>query len=372
MFNLKEEVSQRVNKAQLEMAKVNLDILFIVGRENLIYFTGNTELECMALIIPQEGDPVGVTLWLDVEYLKENSGLTNITGYVFPRQDLVSRAVEVVKSMGLNRPRIGFEKYFVDFIVYQGLRAAFSEQNFVNATELIYRIRSVKSTYELERIRRASEIVVKGMRAAITAVRPGITELDILAEAEYAMLKAGSSGSPFRPQVVSGERALLTHPTTSTKAIQPNEPVVIHLGASFEGYCSKMCRTIANGTISTEQAKTYELLGEAQDRAFEALRPGVRACKVHEIARAVFEREGLAKYYPDISGYGIGLRQSEFFPLIGVGHEEIIEENMVVDLLLGTLYKKTLGGPRLTDVVQVCYNGVKILTNFTRDLYVLK
>ncbi len=74
-----------------------------------------------------------------------------------------------------------------------------------------------------ELIRRASEAACKGMAATMNALRPGISELEVLAEAEYAMLRAGSWGSPFRPQVVSGYRALLAHPRASSKLIEEGE-----------------------------------------------------------------------------------------------------------------------------------------------------
>ena len=125
----------------------------------------------------------------------------------------------------------------------------FANANFIGAGDLFYRLRSVKEPEELDLIRRASEAVCKGMDAAMKAVRPGAAELDVLAEAEYAMLRAGSEGSSFRPQVVSGERTLLAHPTASSKLIREGEVVVVHLGATCEGYCAKMARTAAVGVI---------------------------------------------------------------------------------------------------------------------------
>lgn len=112
MFDLKEEISGRIKRTQEAIKSANLDMLFIVGRENLIYFTGSTQMECVALVIPREGEAAAVTLWLDVEYLRENSAIPNIEGYLFPTQDLVTKTVEVMKGYGFQKPRIGFEKYF--------------------------------------------------------------------------------------------------------------------------------------------------------------------------------------------------------------------------------------------------------------------
>ncbi|KKM11417.1 proline dipeptidase [Clostridiales bacterium PH28_bin88] len=360
----------RIKRAQVAINEANIDMLFIVGRENLIYFTGSTQMECMALVIPRKGEATAVTLWLDVEYLRENSAIPHVKGYFFPAQNLVSKTIEVMKGYGFTKPRIGFEKYFVEFGVYEGLRKAFPEEDFVNATELIYRLRSVKSPHEIELIRRASEMACKGMEAAVRAVKPGVTELEVLAEAEYAMLKAGSGGSSFRMQVTSGERALLTHPCASQKKLVAGEAVVIHLGATCEGYCSKMCRTVAMGNIPEEQAKTYQLLLEAQDRAIAALKPGVHAWEVDAAAREVVAEAGFEKHYLDFVGYGVGLRQSEFYPIIGKGRQETIEKDMVVDVLLPTVYKKGAGGPRVTDVIHVSQDGPRILTGYPRDLII--
>lgn len=58
MFDLKVETSERIKRAQATLWAADLDMLFIVGRENLIYFTGSTQLEAIALIIPKKGRPV--------------------------------------------------------------------------------------------------------------------------------------------------------------------------------------------------------------------------------------------------------------------------------------------------------------------------
>jgi len=361
------DVQGRIARAREAVREAGLDLLLAVNRENLIYFTGLCEIECMAVLIPREGEACAVTLWLDAPYVRKRSGLTT-HGYVFPRERLVDKVVELIRRLGLTRPKIGFERYFVDFAVYEGLRTSFPEAIFAGAGDLFYRLRSVKDEEEVRSIRRAGEAVCCGMAAAVKAVRPGVRELDILAEAEYAMLKAGSHGSPFRPQVVSGERTLLTHPAATGRKVSPGEIVVIHLGATWEGYCAKMCRTVAVGEIPPGQARVYELLLEAQRRAIEALRPGVASGEVDRAARAVVEAAGYGDRFLDQIGYGVGLRQSEFYPVIGKGRPEIIAAGTVVDLLLPTVYVPGIGGPRVTDVVCVGDGGNEILTGFPREL----
>ncbi len=364
---MENKLIRRVKKIQNLMAKKNLDILVVSNRENLIYFTGLTQIECMAVLIPLEGDPCVITLWLDVDYVEQESGLKTF-GYLCPEESLSSKVVERIRAYGFHDPRIGFERYFVPFEFYHVLRQNFRESNFVDAADLFYRVRSVKEPDEVEMIRRAAIAVCKGMDAAIKTIKPGISELDVLAEAEYAMLKEGSTGLPYRPQIVSGNRCLLTHPHASRKLIEEDEIVVAHFGATCDGYCAKMCRTIAVGRISSAQEMVFNLLLEAQEKAIATLRPGSRSWEVDEAARGVIRKAGFEEYYLDVIGYGVGLRQSEFYPIIGKERQDIIEVGMIVDLILPTIYRKDIGGPRVTDVIYVGEQENEILTDYPRKL----
>jgi Xaa-Pro aminopeptidase len=360
-------VQKRIAKAQAMMPELGLDILLVNNRENLIYFTGLTQIECQAILIPREGEACTITLWLDAGYVRSETGLATY-GYEFPRESLVDKCIERIKAFGYASPRIGFERYFVAFSVYDGLRKAFSEANFRGAADLFYRIRAIKDDTELQWMRQAGEIVARGMEAAAKSVRAGVSEIDVLAEAEYAMLKAGSDGSPFRPQVVSGERALLTHPCATEKKIEAGEIVVIHLGATRHGYCAKMCRTSAVGEVAPGYREVHELLLRAQCAAIQALRPGVSSNDVDAAARAMVIAAGMEEQYLDVTGYGVGIRQSEFYPIIGKGRSEKIEAGMVVDLLLPTIYRKHGGGPRITDCIYVGHEENEILTRFPRQM----
>ncbi len=161
---------------------------------------------------------------------------------------------------------------------------------------------------------------------------------------------------------------MLAHPTASRKKIAPGEAVVIHLGSTWEGYCAKMCRTVALGKIPSKQEETYHLLLKAQQKAIAALRPGAKSEEVDRAAREVIESAGYGNSFLTDIGYGVGLRQSEFYPIIGQGRSEVIEAGMVVDLLLPTIYRREIGGPRVTDVIAVGAERNEILTDYPREL----
>ena len=130
---------QRYEAAQKLMAEHDIDLLIVNNRENLIYFTGLTDIECLAILIPRTAPPFAVTLWLDVDFIRQETGLETY-GYFFPRGSLVDTMIERIKAYGKENPTIGFERYFVSFSVFDGLRNAFSEKKFVNASDLFYQI----------------------------------------------------------------------------------------------------------------------------------------------------------------------------------------------------------------------------------------
>jgi len=367
-------IQKRVKRFQkiLQESRDDIDVALFTRRENTIYFTGGiTQIECLAVIIPKEGDPAFITLWLDAPYLKKN-GIKNVFGYHFPSSNLGRKIVEVLtKELGLRNPdiNIGTERYFIDFPVYKELKRGFPNLKFVDLSEIIYKVRSIKESREIECIRKASKTLTKGMNAAVNSVEPGKSEVEVLAEAEYAMRKAGSEGSNFRMQVLAGsDRQLLTHPYASNYKIKNNQTVVIHLGATYRGYSSKMCRTVAVGRIPQKTKEIYDVLLEAQTAAIDALRSGTLASEVFSVAYEVVKKAGYENYFLDVIGYGVGLRQSEFYPIIKKDSNHTIEQNMVVDLLLPTIYLKKYGGPRVTDVIHVKAKGPKILTEYSREL----
>lgn len=363
------QYERRISNIQQELVSNGIDLMVFCDRENLIYYTGLTEIECMALIIPAAGEPISVTLWLDVPYMKKYSAVPDVRGYYFPENNLGKKIVEVIKDMGYNTPKIGFSKYFVEFSTYEALRNGLPEAEYINGTAISYKVRAIKDSEEIEFIKKASIIVSEGMRAAVDAIKPGMTEVEVLGEAEYAMRKSGSEGATFRMQVLTASRQLLTHPYASNTVIENNQTVVIHLGAAYKGYTSKMCRTVALGNdVNPESKIIYKIMVDAQQAAVEASKDGVSVKDVYNAAFKIIDFAGYRSFFIDDIGHGVGIRQSEFYPIIGRTRDFILKENMVIDLMFPTIYKKDVGGARVTDTILITNESPEILTNFTYDM----
>ena len=365
---MKPHLSRRINALQAEMTGAGLDAVVFADRENLIYYAGAVEIECMAAVIPASGEAILCCLWLDAAYVRECSSVENLLVYHFPTSNIGQTIVSAMRALNLKAPRVGFHKYFVEFGIFDAIRHAFPDMEFLPAMELTYRVRAIKDESELACLQQASDYLTVGMEAAVAAVRPGITEVAVLAEADYAMRKAGSEGATFRMQVLTHAKQMQAHGYAGNVVIENNQPVVIHLGSSCKGYAAKMCRTVALGNIAKETRHIYEVLKTAQEKAVAALVPGVCAAEIYELVHECVAAHGYGDMILDQIGYGVGIRQSEFFPVIGKGVPHIIARNMVVDLLLPTVFKPGVGGPRITDMIRVTETGGSFMTSFSRDL----
>ncbi|MDR2744469.1 MAG: Xaa-Pro peptidase family protein [Desulfovibrio sp.] len=365
---MKQCLAKRIARLQTEMRKSHMDAVIFADRENLVYYADTVEVECMAAVIPAAGEPVLCCLWLDAPYVKARSGANRIRAYKFPSAAVGPAIVGAMKELGLNDPVVGFHKYFVDFPVFDAVRSAFPGMQWRSAAEITYRVRSVKDAEEMARMTGACNYVDAGMRAAVDFLRPGVTEVAVLAEADYAMRKAGSEGASFRMQVLTWPKQLLAHPYAGNVVIEDNQPVVIHLGATCEGYTAKMGRTVFLGEVPEETVKIYNVLRDIQDRAVSACKPGMKSSEIYDYACLPLREAGYDKFFLAHLGYGVGIRQSEFYPVIGKGIDHVLEKDMVVDLLLPTIYKRGAGGPRLTDMVRVSEGGGVRMTAFSRDV----
>lgn len=362
---MKTLIPARIASLQAKLKDMGLDAAMIYDRENLIYFAGIDDLEGGALAVPAEGEPELFCLWMEAAHVREVSGIQKVTPYMFPKNNQSTMMGAWLKAQNWTAPKLGFTRYFISLKDYQCLRDAAPDMQVCDIAIPCYEIRSVKAPQEIEQMRAAGKALAAGMQAAIDVVKPGMLETEVLAEAEYAMAKAGSMGSSFRMQVLTHKRQLNLHPYASRTPIEDNGPVVIHLGASCNGYVAKMCRTVFLGTPKPESLRIYEVLKEAQRVAVEALHPGVTCGEVYDKTTAYVEEQGFGKnWVMDHIGYGVGIRQSEFYPIISRGSGTVLQENMVVDLLLPTIYIPGIGGPRITDTILMKQDGVEFLTDF--------
>ena len=341
-----------------ELIASGLDAYLVI--KNTRYFAGTSAGE--AVIVPSEGEPILLCKRLELERARRESDIRKIYAY-FPSRVPLQRGervffgelwqliVERLKEM--DALVVGF-----DGMSSEVLRDAY-EVNYRERPELVLGLCMVKSRQELNWLHKASWLATRGMLCASELVQAGRTELEIAAEAEYAMRKAGSDGTPFSTIIASGRNSWLPHATATSKRLQRGELVVVDLGATYKGYASDMTRTFALEP-KRKQSKLLEVVKRAQLAAFRRIRDGVRAASVDEAAREVISHAGYARFCTHGTGHGIGLDVHEP-PSLEPGSKDTLREGMIVTVEPG-IYVPKIGGARREDMVLVTKEGFELFT----------
>ena len=197
-------------------------------------------------------------------------------------------------------------------------------------------------------------------------IRPGVAEAEVAAELEYAARRAGAQAMSFETIVAAGPRSAMPHGVASAALIPRRGFVILDFGVILHGYCSDMTRTVHVGKMSAADRSIYNAVREAQQAAVDAVRARVACGRVDRAARNALRRAGLARYFTQSTGHGVGLEIHEP-PRLGRGQAELLRPGMVVTVEPG-VYLPGRGGVRIEDMLLVTGGGCEVLTPAPKDL----
>jgi Xaa-Pro aminopeptidase len=277
----------------------------------------------------------------------------------------------MIADYGLSRARIGTD--LMPYMVHEGLRGRFPGLTIADASVIWSELTAIKHPQEVALIRDAVRVADCGLAAAIAAVRPGISEYAVAAEAIYAMRRNGSEFEPFIPLVASGSNTSMFERVATEKLICAGEMVILDIGAVVKGYTGDLGRTLICGDPTREQKAIYRATHRALEEAKRAIRPGVTCHAIDARARAVIEEEGFGRYlYSGNTGHqlGYGLHGD---PLVHRNVAFELVENMVICLEPRIVLhdRPDIGGAHLEDVVLVTAEGHEQLNRSPHDARLL-
>jgi Xaa-Pro dipeptidase len=239
----------------------------------------------------------------------------------------------------------------------------------VPAESLLSRLRVIKDTDELARMRRAVAIAEEALTRTLSQVRAGMTEQQVAAELMVNLLREGSQGVPFPPLVQSGPNSASPHGATSSRRLKSGDLLLIDFGALADGYISDITRTFAVGALDPELAKVHEIVQAANAAGRAAAGPEVSCQDLDRGVRQVIEQAGYGAYFIHRTGHGIGLEVHEP-PYIVAGNDRTLATGMTFTIEPG-IYLPGRGGVRVEDDVVITEDGCESLTTYERRLQVV-
>ncbi len=377
--------ASRIGILQEALRKQGLECAFLVPGPNLRYLTG-LQLEAFERVIlgimPPAGDPVFVVPQLEADKVRAHidahidahihcGAVFSYTDDAGPLDALRQAFRALSLSLGLGSRVAGAEFLHMRLLDRDIIEEASGHDGsgcslrFRDLGPIAARMRAVKGSDELAALKRAAQIVDTGIAAAASAIAPGITEREVAAAVERAMLAAGADSVPFNA-VLAGANSALPHGQTSDYEMREGDMVICDIGATYRGYNGDITRTFAVGKPTPEMARIYGVVYEANRAACQAARPGVTGEQLDSVARDVIARAGFGEYFTHRTGHGLGLEIHEE-PYIVQGAEEPLEAGMVFTIEPG-IYIPGVGGVRIEDDLALTDDGCLVLTAFPREL----
>jgi len=266
--------------------------------------------------------------------------------------------------------KIGVEPTWLRYLELEILKAALPDGEFVPAGAVIGALRLHKEASELGRMRLAVEAAQLAFNATLSLIKAGMTERQLASELTIQLLRAGSDSEfPFAPIIASGPNSANPHASPTDRPLASGDLVVIDWGASIQGYCSDLTRTIAIKHVKPELAFIHDVVAQANAAGRTCARAGKTAGEVDQAARKVIEDAGYGEYFIHRTGHGLGMEAHEE-PYIFGGNPRVLAPGMTFTVEPG-IYLPGLGGVRIEDNIVITHSGAESLSNLVRDLIVV-
>ena len=363
----------KINELRKWMAQNQVDLAYISDPGHIAYFSGyesEPHERVLALFIPLEQDPFLFTPALEVEDAQNSAWSFDVRGYLDSENPWEIIGKEIRHRYG-QPGNIGIEKNALTVDRFDAISDVLTgSDNFTDLTAIIQRLQLIKTLEEKDQLLAAGKWADVAFEIGFKAVKEGVTEQAIIAEIEYQLKKQGVSQMSFDTLVLAGKNAASPHGAPGSTKISPNELVLFDLGVVWDGYCSDATRTVAYKKPTEFQEKIYQITLEAQLAAQAAVRPGVTAAELDQIARNVINSYGYGEYFNHRLGHGIGTTVHEF-PSLVAGNDLVIEEGMCFSLEPG-IYIPDQVGVRIEDCVYVTKDGCIPFTTTPKELLVIE
>jgi len=314
-----EEYQVRCNKARELMEKKGLKGILISDGMNYTYFSGGNRdfsySRPQVMLLAPKGDPMAfIQLFPNWNRTRE-IWFDDVRIYSTMLGVPIDMVVEGMKEKGMDEGRVGAELGYEVRVGmspndFAKLKEALPKVEFVDASDLFWEIRMIKSPAEIARNRRACEITVKAYEALYPSLHEGMSEIEIIEK--LLQLQVTMGGSAGFTMINSGpENYGSIGGGPSPRRIKKGNQVWIDGGCLYKEYGSDFCCTGTVGPPSDEQKKAQAMIWEITRSVVDAVRPGMRACDIDAINGKEWEKRGY-NYNRDINwgggriGHGLG------------------------------------------------------------------
>jgi len=333
------ELAERRRRTIEAMQKRGLDGLLIFRQESMYYLTGYDTFGYVffqCLYLGADGRLMLLTRAPDLRQAQHTSDIEDIRVWIdAPNADPAGELREYLRRFGLGGKTLGVEWESYGLTARSGMRLQAAMDGFadlVDASDLVTRLRLIKSPTELTYVREAARLADLALDEAHRLAAPGVDEGEILAAMQSIIIRNGGDDPANEFIIGSGNDALLCRYKTGRRKLSAQDQLTLEFAGVYRHYHSALMRTIPIGTPPARQVEMHKVAVDALEACKAALRPGNTVGAVFDAHTKVLDQAGYQAHRMNATGYSLGTTFAPNWmdwPMFYHGNPEILQPGMV-------------------------------------------
>jgi len=271
--------------------------------------------------------------------------------------ELLQQLISSNKIIGVNANGLSYQEY-------RTLTEILPQAVFVDVSDGFFKTRLIKDEQEIQRVKQACVIADDTMAAIPDIISEEISEHELAAEINYSLQKLGAEKPAFDTISSFGKNTAEPHYGHGDIKLRKGDFILCDFGACLKRYNSDITRTFLFGRATEQQKEIYKTVLQAQQIAFDAIKPGVIAGDIHHAVKSFIDSTKFKGRFIHSTGHSLGLSVHDG---LGFTPENTMElqENMIITVEPG-IYLPGFGGVRIEDDVLIKKDGMELLTKSSR------
>ncbi|MCX5518221.1 Xaa-Pro peptidase family protein [Kaistia defluvii] len=275
---------------------------------------------------------------------------------------------DLLRERGLARARIGIDLEFMPAADFATLQRVLPDIEWVDASEVVRRLRAIKSAREIDCIRRACSLADAGFHALTAGIEPGQTPKDMTRLWRDGVVAAAAACGETGLTGMWDYMSVGSDPWSGGGSVVPGAILKADVGCIVEGYNSDTARSYVFGEPDRTARDVHAALESAFEAGLTAIRPGIAMRDVFEVTVGAMRAAGYSGYRRGHYGHSIGASVgSEEWPFFAADSDVILEPGMALAFET-PFYGKGIGALTIEDSLIVTETGIEVLNNLPREL----
>ena len=373
------EYKERIAKAAALIRERGLDVMLVASTEsdyaNARYFSGFWPLfERAGVAISASGEaalivgPESAIFAKDFGKIEKQFVLKEFRESADPSYPELHADTfnDVFKAIGVTGEniKIGLGSYVECTLpIYEGLRDSFPKAEIVKCNDIMVELRKIKSKNELACIKEGFRIIELATDEVIKALRPGVTELEMVGVAQRVIYENGAEYEGLPMYVFSEASTRHAISRSSYKQIGKNDIVQLNLSAKIDGYSPAIGLPVIMGKLDDERRKYIEFCLKAHEWTTDRIKAGVMASDIAKDFYKLYCDNGMKEAFVYGPCHGTGMIEVEA-PWMESISDYLLEENMTFQV--DTFISGPTFGTRWEKGVVVTKDGCDSMTDYLK------